>query len=272
MITAMLATRAIQGAVLQLLAMGCFVGAISGCSMVVAPSGDVKKEVVRTLRENPDLVIEALSKNDSALLGLIQGASTREQARKVREQRLAELQNPFEPVIAPTRAVLGSHDALITIVEYVDFECPYSAKAAVIVRQVMDAHKGQVKLVLKHYPLEFHKAALPAARYFEAIAKQSTEQAWQFHDRIFAQQTQLKDGDTALRRIVESLPIDTQRLDQDIASDAVQTTIASDQGEAFAFGVSGTPTFLINGVALRGAYPVQDFDEIIRMILQDRRN
>jgi protein-disulfide isomerase len=269
MMATMQAKHAVRDAVRQLLVMVCLAGAITSCSTVAAPSGDVKKEVVRVLQENPDLVLEALAQNDSALLALIQGASVREQARAQRAQRLKEFNNPFKPALEPARPVRGPSSAPITIVEYVDFECPFCARAAKTVASILARYPGQVRFILKHLPLEFHAAAMPAALYFEAIARQDVEAAWKFHDRVFAEHARLREGELLLKEIVASLQLDWTRFEQDLVSETVKAQIEQDKQEAFVFGFTGTPIFLINGVSLRGAYPEQDFAEIIQMTLSD---
>ena len=232
-----------------------------------SPSHDLKTGVAQVLKDNPDLIVEALAHNEQALLLLIQQASARQQTREVREQRLAELKDPFAPDLSGARPIRGNAAGPITIVEYGDFECPYCAVAAKTVGQLMEKQKNQVRLILKHNPLDFHPTGKIAAFYFEAIAQQDAEKAWQFHDRVFAAPDRLKEGEAWLKEIAASLQLDLHRFEQDLTGDAVKGIIEKDKSEAFVFGFTGTPVFLINGVSLRGAYPEQDFAEIIQMTL-----
>jgi len=82
------------------------------------------------------------------------------------------------------RMVRGNPAAPVTIVEFTDFQCPYCAHGARTVSAMMAKYEGKIKLIVKHYPLPFHQAALPAALYFEGIAVQSPEKAWQFYDAL----------------------------------------------------------------------------------------
>lgn len=237
-----------------------------GCALLSSPSHELKAGVAQVLRDNPDLIIEALAHNEQALLLLIQQASVRQQTRDVLEQRLAELKDPFNPDLSGARPIRGNAAGPITIVEYGDFECPYCATAAKTVEKVIEQHKNQVRFILKHNPLDFHPVGKIAAVYFEAIAQQDAKKAWQFHDRVFAGQERLKEGESWLRDIVATLQLDQQRLEQDLVGDLVKHIIEKDKVEAFVFGFNGTPVFVINGVSLRGAYPAKDFEEIIQMV------
>ena len=87
---------------------------------------------------------------------------------------------------AEGRIVRGNPAAPVTIVEFTDFQCPYCSAGAQTLSAMMKKYEGKVKLTVRHYPLPFHPSALPAALYFEGIAVQSPEKAWQFYDALFA--------------------------------------------------------------------------------------
>ena len=83
---------------------------------------------------------------------------------------------------------------------------------------------------------------------------------------MFAAPDRLKEGEAWLKEIASSLQIDQPRFKRDLTGGVVKGIIEKDKSEAFVFGFTGTPVFLINGVSLRGAYPAKDFDEIIQMV------
>ncbi len=182
------------------------------------------------------------------------------------QRRLAELANPFQPDVEPTRPVRGNHEAPITIIEYSDFYCPYCGPAYQTVKRLMQRYPDRLRLIYKHNPLDSHPMAQPAARYFEAIALQSHEQAWVFHDRVFEQQSRLQQGRPALQAIVAALHIDHPRLEQDLVREGIDWQIKKDRAEARKFGFDGTPAFVINGVSLRGAYPEEEFLEVFHLV------
>jgi protein-disulfide isomerase len=170
--------------------------------------------------------------------------------------------------VAGDRPIRGARKAPITVVEYSDFECPYCKAVSPTLQEVLAAYGEKVRLVYKHNPLSFHATAEPAARYFEAIALQSEEQAWRFHDLVFQQQRSLSRGVEALKEMASELEIDQARLERDLQSDTVTQRLAADRAEAEQFGFDGTPAFLINGVSIVGNHPKRDFDRIIRNMLQ----
>ena len=223
--------------------------------------------VQRVLREHPTLILNALEKEPLALADLLERAARLREARSEQERRLAELRNPKSPALDDERPVRGNPRAPVTIVEYSDFECPFCGSASSTVKAVLRQYEGAVRFVYKHNPLSFHPMAEPAARYFEAIAMQGREQAWHFHDQVFAQQKELSRGEKTLEGIAASMEIDRQRLERDLHSETVNRRLAADSEEAARFGFDGTPAFLINGVSLIGSRPKKDFDEIIRQFV-----
>jgi len=224
------------------------------------------------LEEHPELILEVLEKHEIAIADLVERGMS-ERARVAEQQRiLAELENPFKPVLDDSRPMRGPLHAPVTIVEYSDFECPYCGAAYFTLKEILRNYEGSVRFVYKHNPLDMHPMAEPAARYFEAIALQDHGQAWSFHDRVFEQQEQLEEGEQALQVIADSLNIDHQRLEKDLASEVVTRHIEQDREEAERFGFDGTPAFLINGVSLLGNHPEKDFIDIIRMVYAENRS
>lgn len=228
-------------------------------------------QLKKTIVDNPDIVFDVIEKHPDKFMEVVNKAA-REAQNKARaraeeeekKQMDEEFKSPKQAEISPTRAVLGSKTAPITIIEYSDFECPYCAKGFQTVKEVMKTYGDKVKLVFKHLPLDFHPKAEPAARYFEAIAKQDGEKAYKWHDEIFSNQEKLKSGgEDFMKSTAKSLGVDMEKLKNDVNSESVKTIIKGDMEEAKKFGFSGTPGYLINGVSLKGAYPIDAFKQVI---------
>lgn len=166
------------------------------------------------------------------------------------------------------RIVRGNPAASLTIVEFTDFQCPYCSNGARTVSAMMAKYEGKVKLVVKHYPLPFHPAALPAALYFEAIALQSPDKAWQFYDAVFANARQLIDGEDFLKAVAASVGADMSRLEKDARSPEIYKKIAADKQEFEQAKYDGVPVFIINGKVLVGAQPPAKFIEAIDAALK----
>lgn len=231
---------------------------------------DIAAVVEKVLRERPSLILTVLEDNPVVLADLVERAAVIRKAKVEQDQWRAELKHPKIPIIAEDRPMRGARHAPVTIVEYSDFECPYCRAASLTLQDLLSDYGSAVRFVYKHNPLSFHPTAEPAARYFEAIALQSEEQAWRFHDQVFEQQRNLSQGVEILKGIAASLEIDHQRLERDLQSTEVDERLATDRAEAEHFGFDGTPAFLINGVSLIGNHPRDDFDRIINLFVSDR--
>ena len=166
------------------------------------------------------------------------------------------------------RVSLGDLTAPVTIVEFTDFQCPYCSRGAQTVKQLMGKYEGKIRLVVRHYPLPSHPAAMPAAIYFEAIALQSPEKAWKFYDEAFADQQKLTGGEEYLKKLSESLGVDMDRLAKDLGSERIKNRIATDKKEFEMSNFDGVPVFVINGTVLVGAQPMEVFSDVIESALK----
>ena len=138
------------------------------------------------------------------------------------------------------------------IIEYGDYECPYSRQAFHAIEQVEQRLDGNVRFAFRHFPLSgIHPHALAAARAAEAAALQG--RFWDMHELLFRRQKALEDDD--LRGYAAQLGLDVAAFDRDRASIAVADRIRRDVDSGLASGqVVGTPTLFIDGVVHRGGY------------------
>ena len=139
------------------------------------------------------------------------------------------------------RPAYGPKDARVTVVEFSDFECPYCRKAAAALRALVGRHKG-VRLVFKHYPLEFHKTARVAAIACTAAHQQG--KFWQLHDLLFKEQGNLTPA--LVEKLAKAAGLDMARFAKDLK--AAETVVDVDRREGDAAGVDGTPTLYVNGL------------------------
>lgn len=228
-------------------------------------------QLARVLRDNPNVLIEAITANKKAIFDIINQTGLEEQARARMEAEEAQqkayedtFKNPLQPAIDARTRIRGARDAKYTLVEYADFQCPYCAAGYKTVEELRTKHGNNLRFVFKHLPLPFHPEAMPAAQWFEAIAIQSPEKAWRFHDILFAHQDKL--GVEFYRKTAKDLGVDVKKCERDAASQAVKERIAADMAEAQKFGFEGTPGFLLNGVPVRGAYPIAHFEDVIKKL------
>jgi protein-disulfide isomerase len=157
----------------------------------------------------------------------------------------------LEPLDEKVDHVRGSPDGRL-ILEYGDYECPYSRQAFHAIELVEQQLGGNVRFAFRHFPLTgIHPHALAAAAAAEAAALQS--RFWGMHGLLFHRQKALEDGD--LRGYAAQLGLDVAAFDRDRASLAVADRIRRDVDSGMASGqVLGTPTLFIDGVVHRGGY------------------
>jgi protein-disulfide isomerase len=156
-----------------------------------------------------------------------------------------------EPLDEALDHVRGPATAAL-ILEYGDYECPYSRQAFRAIEQVQATLSDGVRFAFRHFPLtEIHPHALAAAAAAEAAERQA--QFWPMHELLFHRQRALEEDD--LRRYAGELGLDLARFERDRGSDAVLERIRRDARSAVASGeVRGTPTLFINGALHRGGY------------------
>lgn len=240
---------------------------LSGCMS----DDQFKEKLSQTLKENPDIILDWIKANPAQFIQTMQEAvqaaqndMRKQQEEAERQQFLASMDDPLEPMIREDESFRGPADAPITLVEYSDFECPYCSRGFQTVQALMDKYKGKIRFVYKHLPLSFHQQAEVASRYYEAIRLQSPQKAFEFHDLIFAEQRKLSSGgENFLKDLAKRVGADMARVAKDLNSEAVSKRIEEDMAEAEKFGIQGTPGFVINGVPVKGAYPPNHFVEII---------
>jgi Na+/H+ antiporter NhaA len=164
------------------------------------------------------------------------------------------------PVDPQRDHIRGPHKSPVTVVEYGDFECPYCGRAEPVVRELL-ADFGDVRYVWRHLPLsDVHPHAQLAAEAAEAAAGQGA--FWEMHDTLFDHQDALRPAD--LIRYASDLGLDTERFARDLRKHAGAGQVAEDVDTADLSGVSGTPTFFINGQRHHGAYDIATLSAAVR--------
>jgi Na+/H+ antiporter NhaA len=154
----------------------------------------------------------------------------------------------------------GPKDAPVTVVEYGDFECPYCGRAEPAVRELL-ADFGDVRYVWRHLPLsDVHPNALRAAEAVEAAADQGA--FWEMHDVLLDHQDDLRPRD--LLAYAEQLGLDVERFRDDLRRQRWAPRIEEDVDSADMSGVTGTPTFFINGRKHDGAYDIGALSAAVR--------
>lgn len=161
---------------------------------------------------------------------------------------------------------MGDVDAPVVMVAYSEFQCPYCGKFAkdtapsLIDEYVED---GTLRIEWRDFPY-LGEESTTAAHAARAAAMQ--DKFWEFHDAMYADQLPPNSGnlnEDYVAGIAEEIGLDVDRFREDMASDEVKKAVQRDVDEGTAVGVTGTPSFLVNGQPVVGAQPLKAFEQAI---------
>lgn len=153
--------------------------------------------------------------------------------------------------VTPEDHVQGPDTAPVTLVQYADYECPYSGRAYHVIKGLQRELGDQLRFVYRNFPLrEIHPHAQHAAEAAEAASAQG--KFWETHDYLFEHQRALDDAH--LREYATTLSLNNQLFEQDMVQHRYAGKIEDDLLGGMQSGVQGTPTFFINAVRYDGGY------------------
>lgn len=158
----------------------------------------------------------------------------------------------------------GAVKAAVTIVEFSDFECRFCREVQVALKQILESHGKDVRLIFKHLPLEGHRNSLPAARAAYCAGEQ--DRFWQFHDALFAAGDLSPPG--LLDQIAAGLGLGQARFQACLRSEQSRAAIVKDMETARSLRIDSTPTFVVNGKVFKGALSYDDFKKIVERELR----
>jgi protein-disulfide isomerase len=155
---------------------------------------------------------------------------------------------------------LGPDQAPVTVVEFSDYQCPFCKNIEPVIEQVIARYPTQVRFVHRHYPLDsIHPQARGAA--LAAACAQDQGKFWEFHRALFANAPKL--GDAELKSYAAQVDLDQAAFAACLDQKKHEELIAADVAAGDAAGVSGTPSFFVNGLVVAGARNVDQFAEVI---------
>jgi protein-disulfide isomerase len=159
----------------------------------------------------------------------------------------------------------NDQDPKLTIVEFGDFQCPYSQEAANIVRSLMTRFAGKVRFIYRDYPIEsIHPAAMQASLAAECAREQG--KFWPYHDKLYANQQALSLAD--LSRYGEQVGLDTAKFQSCMIGNRYKAVVEADLETAVTLGLRGTPIFFFNGQKVEGVIPENIFELLINKMIQ----
>jgi protein-disulfide isomerase len=154
----------------------------------------------------------------------------------------------------------GSEKARVTIVKFEDFHCPFCKQAQPTFNELLSRYNGQVRLVHKDLPLE---SLHPQARQAAEAARCAYEQGkfWEYHDKLYANSPKASADD--LKSYGKEVGLNVDSFDRCFASGKYKAVVQKDLNEGAQLGLTGTPTFFINGREISGNLPLKAFEAII---------
>jgi protein-disulfide isomerase len=161
--------------------------------------------------------------------------------------------------VGATDPASGDTAAPVTIVEFSDYQCPFCARVTPTMAKVMQAYGGKVRRVFKDFPLANHPQAPKAAEAARCAGDQG--KYWEFHARLFGNQAALQVPQ--LKETATSLGLDRTKFDQCLDSGTWAVQVQADLAQGEKLGVNSTPTIFVNGRAVIGAQPFEQFRQVI---------
>jgi protein-disulfide isomerase len=247
-------------------------------SRQLTPDKLIEAEVTSKATEPPQSEVDAFYEQNKGRFG----AKTKEQmvpqiSAMLRSQKVAGVQQEFmkslrekygvKVMIEPPRVDValgddpfkGPEDAPVTIVAFSDYQCPFCSRAETTVQQVLQKYGDKVRLVVRDFPLSFHQNAETAS--MGAACAGEKGKFWEMHGAMFANQAKLSATD--LVDTAGGLGLDKDEFKACIDSGKYRAKIRKDMEDGQKYGVTGTPTFFINGIMLVGARGPEEFYDVI---------
>lgn len=165
-------------------------------------------------------------------------------------------------VLVPTEGepTLGPATAPVTIVEFSDFQCPFCQRVQPTLKALLKDYPDKVRLVYRDFPIpQLHREAKKAAEAARCAAEQG--KFWEYHDVLYANPTRQREPD--LRRYAERLGLDESRFSDCVRSGRHAATVERGMADGKKLGVTGTPSFFVNGAPLIGAQGLDEFKAIV---------
>jgi protein-disulfide isomerase len=228
------------------------------------PIASFKRVIDEELKKAEEMVKKGVAKNQ--IYNTIMKTAERKLAAGAPQQ---QQQRPGSPDPAKvyfndikTGPMKGVNDALVTIVEYSDFQCPFCSRVEPTMDRILKEYAGKVKIVWMNNPLGFHKNAMPAAQASYAIYKLKGDAAfWKAHKKFFENAKNLTPE--LYTQTAKELGVDMGKFEDAISKNVYEGIVKSQQSQGARIGARGTPAFFINGRFLSGARPFEHFKTLI---------
>lgn len=203
----------------------------------------------------------------SSLNSCTKKAENTDKDKQPAEKEEDKEENAVYKVELGTSVFKGPENAPVTIVNFSDFQCPFSKRSVEAMDKIMKNYDGKVKYVYKHFPLGFHKMAKPAA--LASIAAQKQGKFWEYYSRLFDDIKKIDPDNLVLW--AKELGLDMEKFEADRNSEEAGRILQDDMAMGSRFGVRGTPTLFINGHKIVGANMVKIEETLVTQIAEGEK-
>ena len=210
---------------------------------VTGMSADQQETAKSMIKEIMPLI--KAGKTEGEIIKILQD----KEAKKITRYRVEVGDSPFR----------GPENAKVTIIEFSDYQCPFSKKVQPTMEKILEKYPNDVRHVFKQHPLAFHKDAPLASE--AALAAGAQGMFWDMHDIIFENQKKLKEDN--LLEYAKELGLDEEQFKASLGDHRYKSQVDKETQQAVKVGATGTPAFFINGIYLSGAKPLDSFVKVI---------
>ena len=244
---------------------------INGITLVGAQPYEKFKEIIdQELVEANKLIAAGTAKAQVYVERAKKNVSTTPPPKEEQDKKPPEDTAIWKVPVLDDDPIQGPKDALVTIVEFSDFQCPFCKRVEDTLKQVHDKYGNDVRLVWKDLPLPFHPRAVPASTLARVALKQKGNKGfWDAHHALFDSQPKLEDSD--LEGVAQKLGLTWSAVKSAIDDKKYQVKLDANSELANDLNARGTPHFFINGFRLSGAQPFEKFQEVIDAQLSKAR-
>lgn len=183
---------------------------------------------------------------------------------QVTEQDLRALTREGRPSIGPA-------DAPLTVVAFLDYQCPFSQRSAAALREAMVKYQNRVRFIVRDFPIEeIHPEAFQSALGARCAFAQDASKGWAMHDALYLNQSQQSAAD--VERYAAQAGIDMTKYRTCVEGQIFAGSIREDLADGLRAGVQGTPTYFFNGIRIQGVPTDRQseyFDFLIQQFLQE---
>ena len=165
-----------------------------------------------------------------------------------------------ERTIIDHSPTIGNADSIVTFIEYGDYRCGYCKRVQKDMKNLRKKYGNKVKFAFKFLPILSEESRLSA---LAAMAAHKQGKFWEYHEKMWENQSRLGEGDEVLVRVAEEIGLDMDKFNKDRASTAIEAEVYDDIADARTLGIRGTPYFVVDGEGLSGAQKYQSFVKLI---------